>query len=278
LRRIGKIDVKIACCFAVALLLAVAGGGSAGADSLTAYAASSLREAIGDMAWDYSATHGIEIKTTFGPSRLLRERIEKGEAVDIFASADLSHPMQLKQDGRAELVALFARNAACAVSRRRLGLTTETMLDRLFDPAVKIGTSSPKADPLGDYTVELFHRADAIHPGAEKALLAKSREIFGGATNSGPVNGADPVVSHLQDGTVDVVFAYCSGRERLVSQIPDIAMTELPVRLRVGPEYGLAVLKGASAKAQNFALFMLSVDGQAILAKRGFIPVGLPQH
>jgi molybdate transport system substrate-binding protein len=262
---------------AVALATALGGSDPVAADTLTLYAAGSLHEAMSDVARSFETATGVAVKTAFGPSGLMRERIEHGEAVDVFASADLGHPLKLKQDGRADFVVMFARNAVCAVSRQGLGLASATMLDRLLDPAVKIGTSTPKADPLGDYTLELYRHAESVRPGAEKALLAKSTEIFGGAANNAPVNGVDPVVAKLQDGTADIVFAYCSNRERLMPMLPDLAMTELPPELRVGPEYGLAVLKGADAKAKDLALFILSPDGQAILAKRGFLPVALPQ-
>jgi molybdate transport system substrate-binding protein len=261
----------------MALAMALGGNDPAVAETLTLYAAGSLHEAMSDVARDFATATGIEVKTVFGPSGLMRERIEHGETVDVFASADLGHPLKLKADGRADSVVMFARNAVCAVSRQGLGLASATMLDRLLDPAVKIGTSTPKADPLGDYTLELYRRAESVRPGAEAKLLAKSTEIFGGATNNAPANGVDPVVARLQDGTADVVFAYCSNRERLMPLLPDLAMTELPADLRVGPEYGMAVLKGADAKAKDLALFILSPDGQAILAKRGFLPVALPQ-
>jgi molybdenum ABC transporter molybdate-binding protein len=266
--------------WALALLLAATvavTGTPARAETLTLYAAGSLREAMTEIAQVFGTASGVEVKTVFGPSGLLRERIEKGETVDVFASADFGHPAKLKADGRAEVIAMFVRNAVCAISRQKLGLTTENMLGKLLDPAVKIGTSTPKADPLGDYTLELYHRAETLHPSAEKALLAKSTEIFGGASNNAPVGGVDPVVARLQDGTADVVFAYCSGRERLVPMLADLVITDLPAELRVGPEYGLAVLKGAGPKAKDLALFILSPEGQQILAKRGFVPVTLPQ-
>ena len=41
------------------------------------------------------------------------------------------------------------------------------------------------------------------------------------------------------------------------------------------PQYGLLVLSGPDA-AKRFAAFVLSPDGQAILAKRGFEPIDAP--
>jgi hypothetical protein len=54
--------------------------------------------------------------------------------------------------GRATAVAMFTRNTLCAVALPGVELTTANLLDRLLDPAVKLGTSTPKADPAGDYT------------------------------------------------------------------------------------------------------------------------------
>ena len=40
--------------------------------------------------------------------------------------------------------------------------------------------------------------------------------------------------------------------------------------LGVGADYGLTVMNGASAGAQRFAQFILSREGQGILARHGF--------
>jgi len=123
---------------------------------LVLYGAGSLREVMTQIAADYQATHGLQVRTDFGPSGLMRERIERGEKVDVFASADIGHPLRLQQDGRATVVAMFTRNTLCAVALPRVGLTTANLLDRLLDPGVKLGTSTPKADPAGDYTWAMF--------------------------------------------------------------------------------------------------------------------------
>jgi molybdate transport system substrate-binding protein len=53
----------------------------------------------------------------------------------------------------------------------------------------------------------------------------------------------------------------------------------LPKELAVGADYGLVVLKGPAeqeAAAGRFAMFVLSPEGQAILARWGFTPVAAP--
>jgi molybdate transport system substrate-binding protein len=247
------------------------------ADTLTLYGAGSLKEAMTEMARTFGERTGASVKVEFGPSGLLRERIERGEKVDVFASADMGHPLKLRADGRATHVAMFTRNALCAVATPVVGLTTESFLAKLLDPSVKVGTSTPKADPAGDYTWTMFHLADAIKPGSYAILDAKARQIVGGATTNADVGGKDPTVAALADGRVDMVIGYCTSARLRVSQMPGLEVVQIPPALRVGAEYGLAVIKDAGAKADDLAFFILSPEGQQILAKYGFNPTGLPQ-
>lgn len=260
---------------AVAVLAALPAR-TAHAEDITLTGAGSLKEVMTEITRRFGEANGVTVKTAFGPSGLMRERIEKGEAVDVFASADMGHPLTLRRDGRATYVAMFTRNTLCAVARPAIGLTTGNFLDRLLDPAVKVGTSTPKADPAGDYTWAMFRIADALKPGSFAVLDAKAQQIVGGATTNADVDGKDPAVAALADGRVDLVIGYCTSGRLRVSQMPELQVVEVPSALRVGPEYGLAVLKDAGPKAVALAFHILSPEGQAILARYGFTPVGLP--
>ena len=238
------------------------------------YAAGSLRQAMTATARAFEKATGIAVKTTFGPSGVLRERIEKGERPDMLASADFGHPKALADNGLAWPTILFTRNKLCATGKASLALSPDTVLPVLLDPAVHVGTSTPKADPAGDYAWVLFDLADKRKPGSAKILDAKADKIVGGPNNSAPVNGRHPVAAAFEAGTIDVFLGYCSGD--LHKTTPGLTMTQLPPDLSVQADYGLAVLKGASPEARRFALYLLSVDGQQILADHGFAPVALP--
>jgi molybdenum ABC transporter molybdate-binding protein len=238
------------------------------------YAAGSLRDAMTAVAKAFEKSTGIAVKTTFGPSGVLRERIEKGERPDMLASADFSSPQTLAKAGLAWQTVLFTRNKLCATGRDSLGLTPDTVLGVLLDPAVHLGTSTPKADPAGDYAWKLFERAEAVKPGSFAALDAKADKIVGGPHNSAPVGGKHPVAAAFEAGKVDVFLGYCSGN--LPKTVPGLVQVQLPSTLAVQADYGLALLKNASPDARLFALFLLSVDGQTILADHGFAPVALP--
>ena len=250
--------------------------GSVRADQLHVLAAGSLREVIGEIGRRYQIQTGIEVRADFGPSGVLRERIANGETADLFASADMGHPLKLAADGLAMRVDMFTRNALCAFARPKVGLTPANFLDRLLDPAVKLGTSTPKADPAGDYTWFMFHRADGVHPGAFSILDQKAQKIVGGAPqNTVPVK--DPVVEAMTSGQVDVMIGYCSGRQRMLRELPDLSVVQVPNDIAAGPEYGLAILKGANPHAADLALYILSPEGQQLFVQFGFAPVGLPK-
>ena len=249
-----------------ALVLATAA--PAFADELVLYGAGSLREAMTQIARDFHARTGTTVRTEFGPSGVMRERIEKGDRVDLLASADMGHPLRLERQGQASAVVMFARNSVCAFSTARVGLTTSSLLDVLLDPGVTLGTAAAGTDPLGDYTLQLFKRADALRPGAGATLTGKARVLIGGATQ--PPAGQDLVATSLK------FLAYCSGRSRLEGQVAHLTVTALPDNLRVGPEYGVALLKGAQPQAAALMLYILSAAGQATLAQHGFAPVAMP--
>jgi molybdate transport system substrate-binding protein len=249
---------------------------AARAEDLHVLAAGSLREVMGELGSQYTKATGVGITADFGPSGVLRERIEKGAPADLFASADVGHPLTLLKEGLATRVAMFTRNKLCGIAAPRVGLTPANFVDRLLDPAVKLGTSTPKADPAGDYTWAMFHKIDALRPGAYAVLDKKAQQIVGGPTNNAPVGGKDPAVAALAAGKVDIVIGYCTSAKLRLSQMPGLQVAEVPREIATGPEYGLAILKGAGSRTADFALFMLSPSGQQIFADYSFAPVALP--
>ena len=138
------------------------------ADTLSLYAAGSLKAALTDVAKAYEQAYGTPVEMEFAASGLLRERIEGGAPVDVFASANMEHPGTLMAAGWGGPVALFARNQLCALAQPEVKASPASLLDVLLDPAVRLGTSTPKADPSGDYAWQVFEQAEALRPGASR--------------------------------------------------------------------------------------------------------------
>ena len=255
----------------LSLMLGVA---PARAEELVLYGAGSLREVMTAIAADFTKSTGIPVRTSFGPSGLMRAKIEAGDKVDLFASADMGHPAKLQKDGRATSVVMFTRNRLCAFAKPDAGLTTANFAERLIDPAVKLGTSTPVADPGGDYTWQMFRLIDKARPGAFAMLDAKAKKVDGGSVPH--PSDPDPTGSAFARGDINVMIAYCSGVERRRRATPDAQVVHVPDSLAVGPEYGLAILNAVTPAAAKLAFAILSVEGQATLARSGFDPVGLP--
>ena len=152
----------------LAMTLAFHGAGSVWSqtEAVRLYAAGSLRAALTEVARAFTAAYGVRVDLEFGASGLLRERLERGEAGDVFASANMEHPQALARSGKAGPVVMFTRNRLCALARVEVGLTMDTLLDRMLDPTIALGTSTPRADPSGDYAWEVFRRAEALRPGS----------------------------------------------------------------------------------------------------------------
>jgi len=247
------------------------------ADELVLYGAGSLREAMTQIATSFGQAHAVTVSTQFGPSGRMRERIEKGEHADVFASADIGHARKLVEDGRASVMAMFARNMVCLLAPVAFGATPENVLGKLLAPGVRVGVSPAKVDPLGDYTVGLFEVADRLRPGSANALQSRA-VVLDTAPGSPPPQSGDTDADAILGGRVDASIVYCSGRNRYARILPYAQLTAFPSQLQVGPEYGLAVLKGAPPEAMMLALTILSPIGQKILAEHGFQPVTLPKE
>jgi ABC-type molybdate transport system substrate-binding protein len=59
-----------------------------------------------------------------------------------------------------------------------------------------------------------------------------------------------------------------------MKEVPGLVSLAVPAALSVGPSYGMVVLSDHPL-AMRFALFVMSEQGQSILQRHGFDPVGL---
>lgn len=250
------------------------GAGAAHGADVTLYGAGSLQGALSEVIAAYTEETGTPVKSAFGPSGLMRERIESGEPAGLLASADMGHPRQLAAHGRAQIVIRFTGNRLCAMAKPELGLTSENVLAKALDPAVKLGTSTPGSDPSGDYTWKIFAKAESLQPGAEQALQAKAFKLVGGPQSQPIPPGKSAVPYMFETGQADLFIAYCSGATQARRDGVALTVVDLPPALRQSAEYGMAVMTGASPETLRLALFILSEPAQTILAKWGFEPLG----
>jgi ABC-type molybdate transport system substrate-binding protein len=243
------------------------------AQDIAVFAAGSLRAPLTDLAAAFERSSGRRVVLTFGASGLLRDRIDGGEPADVFASANMQHPQALVARGWASATVRFARNRMCLLTSPNVRATPATALATMLDAKVRLGTSTPKADPSGDYAWEVFRKAEALRPGAYAALTAKALQLTGGPQSPPPPPRRGSVYTLLvASGAADAFLTYCTNAEIAHAEDARLRVVRLPDALAVGADYGAAVRSGAPAEAAAFLAFVASPEGTARLRAYGFDP------
>ena len=258
----------------VSVGLALAGGVVMAQQSpVPVFAAGSLRGPLTEAAQAFEASAGgAPVALTFGASGLLLDRIKTGADAQVFASANMAHPQALSAVGSFGPTQVFTRNALCALVRPGLAVDSTNLVATLLRPDVKLGTSTPKADPSGDYAFEMFQRVDnaGAPAGSGAALAAKALQLTGGPTSPPPPADRNVYGVLVASGQADVFITYCTNAVVARREQPQLQVVDIAPAINVAADYGLAVRKDASPAAQAFAAYLLSPAGQAILRKAGF--------
>lgn len=240
-------------------------------DPVQVYAAGSLRDALTEIARDHEARTGQKIVLTFAASGLLRERIEQGAPAQVFASADTKHPQRLANQGQWQAPVVFTRNTLCALAQGTVAVTPDTLLSTMLQPQVRLGISTPKADPAGDYAWALFQKADALQAGAAARLETKALQLTGGAQSAQAPADRNTYAWVMEQNRADVFLTYCTNAVAARAEVPSLQVVAVPEALQVGAAYGLTVRAGAPAQAQAFAQAVLQPPAQAVFRRLGFV-------
>src|SRR5262249_44057977 len=133
------------------------------------------------------------------------------------------------------------------------------------------------ADPSGDYAWEVFRKAEDVQPGSRLRLEQKALQLTGGPNSAPPPAGTTVYAHAIQQGLADVFLTYCTNAREAADAMRSGSVVTLPPGLKVGADYGVTALTAAQAdKALRLILFILSADGQQILARYGFSAPTLP--
>ncbi len=200
----------------------------------------------------------LAVETHFGPAGLLRERIEKGEPCDLFASANLAHPQALPALG----VLTFASNRLCLTARSDLLREGDDWLALLMRDDLRVATSTAGADPSGDYTQELFSRMGE----AGEKVQARARALVGGRDSAPIPPGRLAAEWIIHSGQAELFIGYASYAAQL-SRIAGLSVLEIPAPYNPHADYACAIL---TPRAQPLAEFLGSQEAKAILRKAGF--------
>lgn len=250
----------------------------AAGQTFSVYAAGSLREVMKALEQSYAAERRSSASAPtaptaeflFGPSGKLRERIEAGEPAQVFASASPEHTDRLMHAGKLRSSNVFASNSLCVIARPGFALAEERLIDTLLSPDVVLGTSTPGADPAGDYTWDMFRKIGAARPGAYETLDRKAQKLAGAQVNAADTTG--PYVRLLTEKRADVFVTYCTNAASARKENPAISSVRVPAAYDVATSYAIGLATSAPEAARDFVRYILSQRAQTVMAGYGFTP------
>jgi len=160
------------------------------------------------------------------------------------------------------------QNRMCVLANENVN--TGDVLNLLLDPSTRVGISTPKADPAGDYAWALFGKAEALRVGATQVLREKAQQLTGGPQSAQAPSGRNPYAWVMSQGNVDVFVTYCTNAKSAQKDTPALKIMAIPQALQVSASYGMTLRANASSAAQQFAQALMQADAQAIFARYGF--------
>lgn len=218
---------------------------------LTVYAAASLGTAFDDLATRFEARHPqLDVKPiNYDGSSTLATQLIEGAPADVFASADEDNMRKVVDAGLAAGPEIFASNTlVIAVPAGNPGRVEG--IDDLADPGLTVVLCAPEA-PCGAASEKLLTaNGVTIAPASlEQNVTAVLTKVAAGEADAGLVYVTDA------RGSDDVEAVDAVGAEDVVNDYPIVALDEAANR----------------AAADAFVDFVLSDEGQAVLAGLGFL-------
>ena len=243
----------------------------AGAQTLTVLAAASLTESFSELGRLFESRNpGVKVAFSFAGSQQLAQQLAQGAGADVFASAnwksmDAAIDAARVSKGDAET---FAGNRLVIVFPNDNPAGLETLED-LAKPGLKL-VLADKSVPVGQYSLDFLDRAvkePGMDPGYKEAVL---KNVVSYEEN------VRFVLTKVLLGEADAGIVYVTD---ITPQAADqVGVIEIPDALNTIASYPIAPIADSknSDLARAFVALVLSPQGQAILAKYGFLPAPTP--
>jgi molybdate transport system substrate-binding protein len=226
---------------------------------VTVFAASSLVDALGEIKTNLEAANTGKITYNFAGSQALATQLAQGAKADVFASADARN-----MDAAVEAGAVVTGTQRLLVTNglivaAKLGGSIATLHD-LANPGLKLVLAKPSV-PVGNYTLQAL---DKLSANSEYGPDFKDKVLSNVVSQEDNVR---QVVAKIELGEADAGIVYTT--DALSGKVETI---EIPAQYNVIARYLVAPLKGGPnpGGAQKYIDYLLSDEGQSILAEYGF--------
>lgn len=257
---------------ALILLLPLAGCGEASGSgapgqpvTLTVFAAASLQGAFSDIGKAYEQAHSnVRVTFNFAGSDALATQITQGAPADLFASANATQMDVVVKGGdiMGGDVKTFAHNRLVLIYPSANPAHIQTLQD-IAKPGVKVDLAA-KTVPVGQYAQTFLDKAsaDPAFGASYKADVLKNVVSYETDVKS--------VLTKIALGEADAGIVYTTDAATEAGKIGTVA---IPDTLNTIAVYPIGVVKTSkqAATAQGLLDYIVSTQGQATLAKYGFI-------
>jgi molybdate transport system substrate-binding protein len=249
---------------AVTVLLGVLATPAVAQDTLTVFAAASLKNALDDVDAEFTKAAGIKVTASYAASSALAKQIEQGGPADVFASADLDwmdyaqQKKLIKDDTRINL--LGNRLVLIAPKTSHLG---EVSIGPGFDLAALAGdghivTGDVRAVPVGRYAKAALEKLGAWAKAAPKMAMTEN------------VRAALALVAR-GEAPLGIVYATDAKVEPSVKIVGTFPTDSHPPIV-----YPFAATAGAKPQAERYLVFLRSAVAKNIFERYGFTMLAKP--
>ncbi len=230
--------------------------------TLNVFGAASLKAAFGEIKTKFEAANpNVTVTYNFNGSNTLAQQISSGAPADVFASADTKN--MDKVSSLVNTPQTFAKNKVIVIIPANNPGNIKTLHD-LANKGVKIAVAHSSV-PVGNYTLQVLNK---LGQSSEYGSAYESAVKANFVTQETSVTG---VVQKVELGEVDAGFVYISDAYAAGSKVSSIS---IPDQYNVIASYPIATVKASAhqSTAEAFVAYVLSADGQAILAQYHFLP------
>jgi molybdate transport system substrate-binding protein len=237
----------------------------ASAKTLTVLAAASLTESFTDLGTMFETQNpGVKVAFSFAGSQQLAQQLDQGAPADVFASASpkyMTAAVTSKRVNQAD-TQNFVTNRLVVIFPKAnpAGLTS---LKDLAKPGLKIDLED-KSVPAGQYSLDFLDKA-VTDPGFDASF--KDNVLKNVVSYETDVK---VVVSKVSLGEADAGIVYITDYNAASDKLGKM---DIPDALNTVAVYPIAPISDSKnpALAKAFVALVLSPDGQAVMAKYGFV-------
>ncbi|MDQ1728340.1 MAG: molybdate transport system substrate-binding protein [Pyrinomonadaceae bacterium] len=228
--------------------------GESGSPDLIVAAASNLTDAFAEIGPRFTGKTGIRVVFSYGATADLAKQIENGAPFDVFAAADTEYVAALEQKG------LLAAGTRATYARGRLVLwlppgskLSLTQLQDITAPQFeRIAIPKPDVAPYGRAALESLQALGIWNAIEARVVYAQN---------------VSQAKQYAATGNAEVAFIPVA-----LVKINEGSYLEVSDELHRPIDQALGIMKDSTRPdaARQFAQFLLSDEGQDLLAKHGY--------